>query len=220
MKWGVQSLGLITTDSYRIGAQDQLRVYGKILGVPVYTAHTTAELQSMLGLLSQRKLILIDTVGMGQRDSRVPEQLTMLADPVIQRILVLNAAAQPEMLEDVARTYGAGGAGKNGMGLSGAIISKLDEAVKIGGVVDTLMRHKLKLHFISHGQRVPEDIQPANAQALLQRALKTPKNPLFSLQANELEARMLESGALTQGWQGQVQTEPTNGASTFSHELI
>lgn len=220
MKWGVQSLGLITTDSYRIGAQDQLRVYGKILGVPVYTAHTTAELQSMLGLLSQRKLILIDTVGMGQRDSRVPEQLTMLADPVIQRILVLNAAAQPEMLEDVARSYGAGGAGKNGMGLSGAIISKLDEAVKIGGVVDTLMRHKLKLHFISHGQRVPEDIQPANAQALLQRALKTPKNPLFSLQANELDARMLESGALMQAWQGQVQTESENATSSVSNEWI
>jgi flagellar biosynthesis protein FlhF len=196
MKWGVQSRGLITTDSYRIGAQDQLRVYGKILGVPVYTAHTTAELQSMLGLLAARKLILIDTVGMGQRDSRVPEQLAMLSDPIIQRILVLNAAAQPEMLEDVARSYGAGASSQHGHRLSGAIISKLDEAVKVGGVLDTVMRHKLKLHFLCHVQRVPEDMSVPNATALLKRALQRPENPLFSLQTEELGLRMMESNTL------------------------
>ncbi|RCS58209.1 flagellar biosynthesis protein FlhF [Parvibium lacunae] len=188
MRWGVQSLGLITTDSYRIGAQDQLRVYGKILNVPVYTAHTTAELQSMLGLLAQKKMVLIDTVGMGQRDSRVPEQLAMLSDPTIKRMLVLNAAAQTEVLEDVVRTYNAP---QHGQGLSGALISKLDEAMKTGGVLDVLMRHKLKLQFVCNGQRVPEDFHAPNPQLLLHRALKAPNHPLFSMRDEERDRRLL-----------------------------
>jgi len=98
VKYGADSLGLITTDSYRIGAQDQLRIYGKILGVQVYTAQNHADLQQLRASMQRKRLILIDTVGMGQRDSRVAEQTKILTDSHVKRVLLLNATSQPLLL--------------------------------------------------------------------------------------------------------------------------
>ncbi|WP_334120533.1 flagellar biosynthesis protein FlhF [Limnobacter sp.] len=185
VKYGADSLGLITTDSYRIGAQDQLRIYGKILGVQVYTAQTHADLLQLRNSMQRKRLILIDTVGMGQRDSRVSEQTKILTDSHVKRVLLLNATSQPETLDDVVRHY-------KSTGLSGAILSKLDEAIKIGGVLDVVMRHKLTLQYIATGQRVPEDLFPADPRVLVHRAMRSRSSQAFQASSEELKWKMAQ----------------------------
>ncbi len=164
-KYGAGQLGLITLDAYRIGAHEQLRAYGRILGVPVHTAHDRASLDDLLDLLSSKKLVLIDTAGMAQRDSRTQELLEMLAHPSIKKLLVINAAQQGETIEDVVSAW-------KGAACEGVVLSKIDEAVKLAPALDTLIRHKLKVLGVANGQRVPEDWHRLPSVALVQRALK------------------------------------------------
>ncbi|HEV6966151.1 flagellar biosynthesis protein FlhF, partial [Roseateles sp.] len=164
-KYGAGQLGLITLDAYRIGAHEQLRAYGRILGVPVHTAHDRASLDDLLDLLSSKKLVLIDTAGMAQRDSRTQELLEMLAHPSIKKLLVINAAQQGETIEDVVAAW-------KGAACEGVVLSKIDEAVKLAPALDTLIRHKLKVLGVANGQRVPEDWHRLPSTALVQRALK------------------------------------------------
>ncbi|WP_343628088.1 flagellar biosynthesis protein FlhF [Roseateles sp.] len=165
-KYGASQLGLITLDAYRIGAHEQLRAYGRILGVPVHTAHDRASLEDLLDLLSSKKMVLIDTAGTAQRDSRTAELLDMLAHKNIKRILVVNAAQQGETIEDVVGAW-------RGTEAQGVILSKLDEAVKLAPALDTVIRHKLRVLGVTNGQRVPEDWHRLSAQALVQRALRS-----------------------------------------------
>ncbi|PTT75839.1 flagellar biosynthesis protein FlhF, partial [Pelomonas sp. HMWF004] len=131
-KYGAGQLGLITLDAYRVGAHEQLRAYGRILGVPVHTAHDRASLDDLLDLLSSKKLVLIDTAGMAQRDSRTHELLEMLAHPSIKKLLVINAAQQGETIEDVVNAW-------KGAACEGVVLSKIDEAVKLAPALDTLI---------------------------------------------------------------------------------
>jgi flagellar biosynthesis protein FlhF len=165
VRHGTASLGLVTTDSYRIGAFDQLRIYGRILGVPVHAAHDEAELDHALAALAGKHLVLIDTVGMGQRDARMREHLELLARPQVKRVLVLSTASQAEAIEDAMFAY-------RGAGLEGIALTKLDEAVKLGGALDAAIRHRLTLIAVANGQRVPEDLHLANAAYLVDRALR------------------------------------------------
>jgi flagellar biosynthesis protein FlhF len=178
-KHGAQNLGLITLDAYRVGAHEQLRAYGRILGVPVHMAHDRAALDDLLELLSGKKLILIDTAGMAQRDGRTKELLDMLAHPRIRKLLVVNASAQGDAIEDAMHAYQA-------HACNGVILSKLDEAVKLGPVLDTLIRHKLRVLGVANGQRVPEDWHRLSAQALVHRALRASLNPAYRLDPNEV----------------------------------
>jgi len=166
-KYGAGQLGLITLDAYRVGAHEQLRAYGRILGVPVHTAHDRASLDDLLDLLSSKKLVLIDTAGMAQRDSRTQELLEMLAHPSIKKLLVINAAQQGETIEDVVGAW-------KGAACEGVVLSKIDEAVKLAPALDTLIRHKLKVLGVANGQRVPEDWHRLPSVALVQKALKSP----------------------------------------------
>jgi len=193
VKYGAGSLGLITTDSYRIGAFDQLAIYGKILGVKVHSAQSFSELEATLGTLQGKRLVLIDTTGMGQRDSRLAEQINLLDMPQIRRLLLLNAAAQAETLDDVARAYQGKAAGARP--LTGVIFSKIDEAAKLGPVLDTAMRHVLDVFYVATGQRVPEDLHPAKAQALVHRALKLAADPVFALRDDEVQLRAMSTHA-------------------------
>ncbi len=163
---GASQLGLITLDAYRVGAHEQLRAYGRILGVPVHTAHDRASLEDLLELLSAKKMVLIDTAGMAQRDSRTHELLEMLAHPSIRRILVVNAAQQGETIEDVAGAWRA-------QTCQGVVLSKIDEAVKLAPALDTMIRHRLRIIGVANGQRVPEDWHRLSATALVQRALRS-----------------------------------------------
>jgi flagellar biosynthesis protein FlhF len=195
MKFGAARLGLITTDGYRIGAQDQLRIYGRILGVPVLVANDATELQQALEALGDKHLVLIDTTGMGQRDERVAEQHRMLSARGVKRLLLLNATSQGETLDEVARAYAQAGAqaSEDAAPLAGAILSKVDEAARLGAAVDVIVRHKLALHYVTSGQRVPEDIHAANAQVLAHRSLRAPTNSAFAM--NDDEVGLMLAGA-------------------------
>ncbi len=170
LKYGAARVALITTDSYRIGAQDQLRIYGRILGTPVYAVRDENDLELTLADLADRHLVLIDTVGMGQRDRRVAEQAAFLsgAGRGVRRLLLLGAPAQGVTLEEVARAY-------SGAGLDGCILTKVDEAMSYGPALDVVTRHQLRLHYVTNGQRVPEDLHLANPMYLVDRAFKTPQ---------------------------------------------
>jgi len=164
-KHGASNLGLITLDAYRMGAQEQLRAYGRILGVPVHTAHDRASLEDLLDLLSGKKMVLIDTAGIAQRDARTSELMDMLSHPSIQRMLVVNASAQGETIEDVVNAY-------RSAACKGVVLTKVDEAVKLGPALDAMIRHRLKVVAVANGQRVPEDWHRLSSATLVQRALR------------------------------------------------
>ncbi|MFO1318900.1 MAG: flagellar biosynthesis protein FlhF [Burkholderiales bacterium] len=168
LQHGPSQVALVTTDTYRIGAVDQLRIYGRILGVPVFAAKDEDDLKVTLSELHGRKLVLIDTVGMSQRDRRVTEQVALLSghgEPV-RRLLLLSAVSQGDTLEDVMRHY-------EGDGLAGCILTKVDEALSLGGALDVLLRSGLPLHYVANGQRVPEDLHLANGLYLVERAFRS-----------------------------------------------
>jgi flagellar biosynthesis protein FlhF len=179
MRYGTEAIGLVSVDAYRIGAQDQLRAFGRLLGVPVMVAHDAVSLAEFLHVFMRKKLVLIDTVGFGQNDSRVIDQLRALQHTHIQRLLVLNAGAQAEVLQGVIAAF-------KGIGLRGVIISKIDEAVKTGAVLDTVIRHRLPVIGIADGQRVPEDWQLTDPAALIARALSAPMPNAVELDDHEM----------------------------------
>ncbi len=185
---GSANLGLITLDAYRVGAQEQLRTYGRILGVPVHTAHDRASLEDLLELLAAKKMVLIDTAGMGQRDARTRELMEMLSHRSIQKLLVVNASAQGETIEDVMVSYRAAAC-------RGVVLSKIDEAVKLAPALDAIIRHKMRIVGVANGQRVPEDWHRLSAQALVQRALRASVNSSWKLQAHEVNLVFAGSSA-------------------------
>jgi flagellar biosynthesis protein FlhF len=178
-KHGAAQLGLITLDAYRVAAHEQLRTYGRILGVPVHTAHDRASLEDLLDLLAGKRMVLIDTAGMAQRDSRTRELLDMLSHRAIQKLLVVNAAAQGETIEDVLVSYRAASC-------RGVVLSKLDEAVKVGPALDAMIRHKLQVLAVANGQRVPEDWHRLSAQTLVGRALRSGGAAAWKLDAGDV----------------------------------
>jgi flagellar biosynthesis protein FlhF len=178
-KYGAANLGLVTLDAYRLGAHEQLRAYGRILGVPVHTAHDRASLDDLLDLLTGKKMVLVDTAGMAQRDSRTRELLDMLAHRSVQKLLVVNAAGQGETIEDVIVAYRAASC-------AGVVLSKMDEAVKLGPALDALIRHRLKVIGVANGQRVPEDWHRLSANALVQRALRGGGSSAYRLDASDV----------------------------------
>jgi len=121
---GAAELGLVTLDAYRVGAHEQLRTYGRILGVPVHTAHDRAALEDLLDLLAAKRMVLIDTAGMAQRDSRTRELLDMLP-PQHQPAAGGECVGAGRDLEDQLAAY-------RRAGCRGVVLSKLDEAVKLG----------------------------------------------------------------------------------------
>ncbi len=165
VRYGAERVALLTTDSYRIGAYEQLKIYGKILGVEVHTIKGTEDLRLTIASLHDKHLILIDTMGMGQRDERVAEQHAMFDAVGVPRLLLLNAASSGETLEDVVRKY-------HNTNVIGCIPTKLDEAVNLGAVLDVVVRHRLVMNYMTNGQCVPEDLHPINLDYLLHRAFK------------------------------------------------
>lgn len=181
MRHGPGKLALITTDGYRIGGYEQLRIYGKILGVMVHSVKDEADLRIALDELKGKHTVLIDTVGVSQRDQMVAEQIAMLsgAGSQVKRLLCLNATSTGETLNEVVRSY-------MGDGLAGCILTKLDEAATIGSALDVVIRQKLNLYYVANGQRVPEDLHVANQQYLVDRAFKL-KRETAPFQFNDAE---------------------------------
>lgn len=163
---GVGSVGLITLDTYRVGAHEQLRAYGKMLGVVAHLAHDRVALQDLLGLLSNKKMVLIDTTGLAPRDPRKHEMMELLDLPNVKRLLVLNTGSHGDTLDEAVAAF-------KPVGVQQAILSKTDEAVKLGPAIDTAIRNQLVLRGITTGQRVPEDWEQAVAAKLIRQSMRT-----------------------------------------------
>lgn len=189
VRHGASRLALVTSDGYRIGAHEQLRIYGRILGVPVLTVRDTADLRQTLAELRGKHMVLIDTVGMSQRDDMVADQHAMLnGSPEVRRLLVLNSTSRGDTLDDVVRTY------KNEHTV-GCILSKLDEAASLGPAIDVAVRHKLRICYVANGQRVPEDLHLPNLSYLIHRALRrAPDGSPFRMGTEEA-GMMLTAGS-------------------------
>jgi flagellar biosynthesis protein FlhF len=168
VRYGADKLALLTTDGYRIGAHEQLRIYGRILGVPVHVVRDGEDLRRTLADLRGKHMVLIDTVGMSQRDRMVAEQAAMLMRAgEVRRLLLLNATSRGDTLDDVIRSYA-------GEDLAGCILSKVDETASLAPALDAVVRHGLLLAYVANGQRVPEDLHLPNRSYLLHRAFKQP----------------------------------------------
>ncbi len=161
-----QDIALITIDTYRIGAREQLETFGRIMNVPVYQAEDAASLSTVLRALTDKKLILIDTAGMGQRDLRLTRELACLADAEqdIKVLLALPANTQTESMQEIVDAYLTADP-------AACILTKIDEATSLGGAFSVLIRTGLPLAYVANGQRVPEDLHFARArQAWLAKA--------------------------------------------------
>ena len=176
---GAASVGLVTLDTYRVGAHEQLRSYGRMLGVVAHLAHDRAALQDLLGLLANKKMVLVDTTGVAPRDPRKQGMLDMLDLPGMQRLLVVNAGGQGDQLDDVMGAFKTGG-------VQQTILSKVDEAVKLGPVLDATIRHQLLVRGICNGQRVPEDFERADAAKLVAASMRSSVRSAYDPKASDL----------------------------------
>jgi flagellar biosynthesis protein FlhF len=175
MRFGASKVALLTTDSYRIGGHEQLRIFGKILGVSVHAVKDAADLQLALAELRNKHIVLIDTIGMSQRDRMVSDQIAVLrgAGQPVQRLLLLNATSHGDTLNEVVQAYRSA---DDQPELAGCILTKLDEATNLGGVLDTVIRYKLPVHYVSTGQKVPENLYVATPKFLIKSAFCIPRD--------------------------------------------
>ena len=176
---GPGSVGLVTLDTYRVGAHEQLRAYGRMLGVVAHLAHDRAALQDLLNLLGNKKMVLIDTTGLAPRDPRKRDMLDLLDLPKVNRLLVLNAGGQGDTLDDAIASFKSGSAQQ-------AVLSKIDEAVKMGPALDSVLRHQLRLRGVTTGQKVPQDWEAADAAKLVRLSLRSAGRSAFDPGATEL----------------------------------
>ncbi len=189
---GPSSVGLITLDSYRVGAQEQLRAYGKMLGIVAHLAHDRAALQDLLGLLSNKKMVLIDTTGLAPRDPRKRDMMDLLDIPKVKRLLVLNAGGHGDTLEDTVAHFKQPNAQQ-------VIFSKIDEAVKLGPAIDVAIRHQLVLRGVTTGQRVPEDWEGASASKLVRASMRSAGSSVYDPKMSDLGFIFSHSSSPTQG---------------------
>ncbi|WP_456269265.1 flagellar biosynthesis protein FlhF [Kushneria sp. AK178] len=200
MAHGNRDAALITTDSYRIGAQEQLRIYARLLGVEVHALEGDGDLGALLSRLmtprrallqmqkaTPKRTILIDTLGMSQRDPRLATEVARLGEAgvPIQALLVLDAASHGDTLEQVVAAYQQAAA-QAGTPIRGCIITKLDESARPATVLDILARHRLQVLFIANGQRVPEDLAAVDVAALVSEALSVDSASPFGYDAATL----------------------------------
>ncbi|HHT0592360.1 TPA: flagellar biosynthesis protein FlhF [Legionella anisa] len=163
LRFGADKLGLVTMDTYRIAAQEQLMMYGKILGVKVCVAQDEVSLARVLRQLNDKKLILIDTAGMNPADERVVKQMHVLGTYLlsISNVLVLPATSHYQVLIDAIKRYGVNQ-------IDQCILTKLDESLAVGGALSALIESGLGVSYLTHGQRVPEDIKMATRHQLIE----------------------------------------------------
>lgn len=166
LRHGPNSLALISADAVRIGAADQIHTLGRLLGVPAHAVEGARDLAPTLRSLKDSRLVLIDTAGLSQRDPRLATELNLLtsAHARMETCLVLSAAAQAGAIEESVTRFAPAEA-------ASCVITKLDEATSLGGIISTLIRSRLPLAYVSEGQRVPEDLAPARAHHLIARAV-------------------------------------------------
>ena len=167
-KYGADQVAMITIDTYRIAAYEQLATYGKIIGCTVRKAQSSEELAELLFQLRHKRMVLIDTAGFSQRDSRLIKQLSQFDHGQMQPVrkyLVTQANTQYPALQRIINAYDA-------VKLDGCIFTKLDECYSLGEVLSVAIEHSLPVSYVTDGQQVPEDIKVADAKSLVSVAAK------------------------------------------------
>jgi flagellar biosynthesis protein FlhF len=167
LRHGPRRVALVSADAVRIGAHEQMHMLGRLLGVTAHTIYDVAELPDLLDALSGQQLVLIDTAGASPRDPDLARRLRLMsqANSRIETSLVIPASIQAGAIEEAMKVFSVARP-------SSCVITKVDEAVSLGGVLSSLVRHKLPVAYVSDGQRVPEDLQPARAHSLVSRAVE------------------------------------------------
>ena len=161
MQHGCQDLALVSTDSYRIGAREQLATYARILGAPMHTANGAKDLARVLERLKSKKLILIDTAGMGPRDVRLVEQLATLKYGASRArvLLALPAQVEGQALDEIVCAFVR-------VKPAACVLTKVDEAASLGAAISTVLRHHLKIAYVCNGQRIPEDLHASHLKRI------------------------------------------------------
>ncbi|MER2021109.1 MAG: flagellar biosynthesis protein FlhF [Stenotrophomonas sp.] len=172
-----RDVALVTTDTCRIGAREQLYGFGRQLGIAVHEASSGSDLNQLLERLKDYKLVLIDTAGLGPRDRALAAQLQWLrAAEQIRTLLVLPANTSFGDMDEVVRRFSAANP-------QGVVLSKLDETGRFGTALSVAVDHRLPITWVTDGQDVPEDLHRASAANLvlrledLRRAADMPCNP-------------------------------------------
>jgi flagellar biosynthesis protein FlhF len=189
LKYGPQSLALVSMDSFRIGAQEQIKTLGRILDVPVTLVDPGQSLAQALAPLARKRLVLIDTAGMPANDPALKVQLEALANRQlkIRNYLVLGVTSQSQVLKAAYHSY-------RRCGLSGCVLTKLDEAASLGEALGLAISQRLPVAYIADGPRIPDDLHPARSHQLVSRAV--------SLQASEEPSEETMAGMLAGLYQG------------------
>ena len=164
LQYGADKVALVTTDTYRIAAHDQLRSFGRILRVPVKVVDENNTLEQVLHSLRHYSLVLIDTAGFRHGDPHLKAQLKLLAaQPQVKSYLVLSTNSQQQMLKASIHAYGA-------VGLKGCVLTKLDETASMGEALGVIMQSRLPVAYTTDGQDIPRDIQVARGHQLVSKA--------------------------------------------------
>ena len=168
LKHGSSSVALVTTDSFRIAAHEQLLTFGRILDVPVRVVDENNPLEDVLTSLRGKRLVLIDTAGMSAHEPHTQAQLSMLDEVTVRmkKLLVLSCSSQRHVIESAYETYAP-------LGLHGCVLSKLDESGNLGEALDLVMENGLSVSYVTDGQRVPDDLDVAHKKDLVSRAVVT-----------------------------------------------
>ncbi len=167
MRYGPQRVAIVTADHYRIGAVEQIKTYGRIMGCSTYAVKNLGELPQLLYTLSDKSLILVDTAGVGFKDERFNAQLSQLklqSSLQLKHYLVLPCTTQRKVLQHAYDHFST-------VGLTGLILTKIDECQNVGDALSLCIEMKLPISYITDGQRVPEDLDIPNPNALARRAL-------------------------------------------------
>jgi len=169
LRHGPRDIALVAADAVRIGAQDQVQSLAQLLGVPAYTPERFEHLPALLARLNER-LILIDTPGSSVHNPQLAQYLAVLASSAskLETALVLAASTQAGAIEEAVKHFAPANP-------SCCVLTKLDEAVSLGGVLSVLIRARLPVAYMSEGQRVPEDLRPARALELVSAAVRLAK---------------------------------------------
>ena len=173
LRYGRNQVALLTTDTYRIGAQEQLKTFAKILGLSVTAVRDSEDLAAKIKDFSNRKIVLLDTAGVSQRDTLMVEQSQLLehGSNKARRILVMSSTTDLRTQEEVISLHNQAMQNAYGEKLDSVIITKIDEAAHLAPVIDSVIRHDLSIMFVSNGQRVPEDLSQPDINYLSHRAM-------------------------------------------------
>ncbi len=167
-KYGADQVAIITLDNYRIAAYEQIATYGRIIGCVVKKAQDANELSDLLYQFRNKRLVLIDTAGFGQRDTRLIKQLDTLNQnscATIKKYLVMQANSQYQVMQQTINAF-------KRISLKGCIFTKLDECYSLGEAISAAIQHKLAISYVTDGQKVPEDLRVAEAKFLISSAAK------------------------------------------------